>query len=82
MVVRVAGGQTNVKSVVRFIKRNFPGSVLTEEHNNMVQYQMSSEIKLSYLFQKIQELEKEYNIEGYSVSQTTLDHVGHCNYST
>ena len=48
---------------------------LKEEHNNMLQYQLKSNIKLSHIFGQLEAVRKHLSIEDYSVSQTTLDQV-------
>lgn len=50
--------------------------MLREQHHNMLQYQLPSEnLSLAQLFAAMEDAKKEFNVEDYSVSQTTLDQV-------
>lgn len=62
--------------VEEFITTTFRGSELLEAHHNMLQYQLKSRVKLSYIFGQLEKVKSRLNIEDYSVSQTTLDQVG------
>jgi hypothetical protein len=56
--------------------KTFPSALLKEVHYNMLQYQLKSEIRLSYVFGQIESARELLHIADYSVSQTTLDQVG------
>lgn len=62
-------------SVEEFITSTFRGAELLEAHHNMLQYQLKSRAKLSYIFGQLEKAKSLLNIEDYSVSQTTLDQV-------
>lgn len=50
--------------------------MIKECHYNVLQFEMKSEdLTLSYVFSKLEEAQKDLNIEDYSVSQNTLDNV-------
>jgi len=47
-----------------------------EEHFNTIMYQLpSSSVKLANIFRQLEAIKESLDIEGYSVSQTTLDDV-------
>uniref|UniRef100_A0A8C2TQN9 P-type phospholipid transporter n=1 Tax=Coturnix japonica TaxID=93934 RepID=A0A8C2TQN9_COTJA len=76
IVVRIAGGNPDLKPVEEFFGHAFPGSVLKEKHRNMLQYQLpSSQSSLARIFSVLSQNKKRLHIEDYSVSQTTLDQV-------
>ncbi|POI33213.1 hypothetical protein CIB84_003036, partial [Bambusicola thoracicus] len=77
IVVRIAGGNPDLKPVEEFFGHAFPGSVLKEKHRNMLQYQLpSSQSSLARIFSVLSQNKKRLHIEDYSVSQTTLDQSG------
>ena len=71
----MAGEVPDLQPVKEFITNVFGDPDLKEEHNNMVQYQLDSKIKLSRIFGQLEAVKEELMIEDYSVSQTTLDQV-------
>nr|XP_034311883.1 phospholipid-transporting ATPase ABCA1-like [Crassostrea gigas] len=75
IIVRVAGENPDMASVEEFITSTFRGAELLEAHHNMLQYQLKSRAKLSYIFGQLEKAKSLLNIEDYSVSQTTLDQV-------
>ena len=75
MIIRVAGEVPVLRLVKDFMADVFSDPELKEEHNNMLQYQLNSKIKLSRIFGQIEAMRNNLNIEDYSVSQTTLDRV-------
>ncbi|XP_060256842.1 retinal-specific phospholipid-transporting ATPase ABCA4 isoform X2 [Ovis aries] len=60
--------------VERFFQGNFPGSVQTERHRNVLQFQVSSS-SLARVFRLLVSHKDSLLIEEYSVTQTTLDQV-------
>ena len=59
-----------------FIRRNFRGSILLEEHFGAVTYLLpSSDLSWSSIFRLLEEHKEELGIIDYSVSQTTLEQV-------
>jgi hypothetical protein len=74
--LRISGINPDMEPVKNYIARRFPTSALIEEHHNMLQYQLPSDkLKLSQLFQAMEEAKGKFAVEDYSVSQTTLDQV-------
>jgi hypothetical protein len=62
--------------LVNYIEGTFPLAVQKEMHHNMVQYQIPTDnVSLGRIFEKIENMRGELQIEDYSVSQTTLDQV-------
>ncbi|KAK5604485.1 ATP-binding cassette sub- A member 1 [Crenichthys baileyi] len=76
IILRVAGPDPNLRSVMEFIERELPGSTLKEKHRNMLQYQLPSSLtSLARIFSLLSKNKEALSIEDYSVSQTTLDQV-------
>ncbi|MED6292639.1 ATP-binding cassette sub- A member 1 [Characodon lateralis] len=76
IILRVAGPDPNLRSVMEFIEQELPGSTLKEKHRNMLQYQLSSSLtSLARIFSLLSKNKEALSIEDYSVSQTTLDQV-------
>lgn len=60
----------------RFVQQNFPKAVIKECHYNLLQFELTcQDLSLSYVFSKLEEAQKDLNVEDYSVSQNTLDNV-------
>ncbi|XP_033114079.1 ATP-binding cassette sub-family A member 3-like [Anneissia japonica] len=60
----------------QFVNDQFPGSVLLEEHQGVLQYQVeNSNLSWSYIFGTLENNKQMLKIEDYSVSQTTLEQV-------
>ncbi|MEQ2194756.1 hypothetical protein XENOCAPTIV_002464 [Xenoophorus captivus] len=76
IILRVAGPDPNLQSVMEFIEQELPGSTLKEKHRNMLQYQLPSSLtSLARIFSLLSKNKEALSIEDYSVSQTTLDQV-------
>jgi ATP-binding cassette subfamily A (ABC1) protein 3 len=59
-----------------FIASTFADAQLREEHRNVLHYQLtSSGASLAQIFHQLELARDLYEIEDYSVSQTTLDQV-------
>ena len=59
-----------------FIESEFPNSELKDAHIGLVHYQINSTgMSWASLFGTLERAKVQYNIEDYSVSQTTLDQV-------
>ncbi|OPL20194.1 atp-binding 2 cassette sub-family a member, partial [Mytilus galloprovincialis] len=62
--------------VENYIRRNLAEAVLKEHHFNMLQYGIGiDQVTVGDIFRKMEEIEKDLDIEDYSVSQNTLDNV-------
>ncbi|CAH1785688.1 unnamed protein product [Owenia fusiformis] len=76
--IRVKGPsfERNILMVQRYFDRNFPEAVPKELHHNIVQYELgSSNLSLADVFAKMEEIQRELEVEDYSVCQNTLDNV-------
>ncbi|KAL9951119.1 hypothetical protein ACROYT_G043723 [Oculina patagonica] len=76
VTLRIAGDNPDLEAVSEFIKSLFPAAVLKDQHHNQLQYQFPSQgLLLSQVFGHLEANRKIFDIEDYSVSQTTLDQV-------
>ena len=76
IILRVSGENPDMDPVKRFISKRFPRSQLREQHHNMLQYQLpSDDLSLSQVFATMEKTKRKFNVEDFSVSQTTLDQV-------
>ncbi|KAL8582197.1 hypothetical protein ACOMHN_004116 [Nucella lapillus] len=76
IILRVGGHNADLDPVKQFITKHFPKSLLREQHHNMLQYQLPSQrLSLAQVFATMEEAKGRFNVEDYSVSQTTLDQV-------
>ncbi len=65
-----------IQKLMDYIEEVFPGSVLKDLHHGLVQYQVSNEeLTWAQVFGTMERAKDEYDLEDYSVSQTTLDQV-------
>ncbi|XP_067952133.1 phospholipid-transporting ATPase ABCA3-like [Watersipora subatra] len=70
------GSLPDIQAVQTFVEQNFPGSVLKDKHQNLVQYHIDKgELTWAIVFEKLEQNKAALNIEDYSVSQTTLEQV-------
>ena len=69
------GEENEVPPLKSFVESTFPGSLLKDEHQGYVHYQLKTEEKWSKLFGIMERAKQEYNVEDYSISQTTLEQV-------
>ena len=69
------GFELDTTSLKNFIESTFPGSLLKDEHQGYVHYQLKTEEKWSKLFGIMERAKEQYNVEDYSISQTTLEQV-------
>lgn len=54
----------------------FPGAVLKDVHPGYVHYHVTNpKLRWSYLFKKMEVAKDTFNLEAYSVGQTTLEQV-------
>ena len=68
--------ETATEHLVRFVEKTFPGSQLKDLHRGYVHYQIDSQgLSWARVFGTMEAAKVEYNIEDYSVSQTTLEQV-------
>ena len=74
-IILFAGEENKVLPLKNFIESTFPGSLLKDEHQCYVHYQLKTEEKWSKLFGIMERAKEQYNVEDYSISQTTLEQV-------
>ncbi|XP_002739960.1 phospholipid-transporting ATPase ABCA3-like [Saccoglossus kowalevskii] len=68
--------EPNLLPLKRFIEQTFKGSKLKDEHQGLVHYHIQDEsLTWAKVFGIMERAKTEYNIEDYSVSQTTLEQV-------
>ncbi len=76
MILRVSGQNPDLQPLMSFMESTFPSAQLREKHHSMLQYQLrSAQLSLAWAFGQLEAVRDEYNIEDYSISQTTLDQV-------
>ncbi|XP_014662041.1 PREDICTED: LOW QUALITY PROTEIN: ATP-binding cassette sub-family A member 1-like [Priapulus caudatus] len=76
LVVRIMGDAPDLGVMMQFVSTNFPGAILKEQHHNQLQYLLNTNsVSLAQLFHTMEAARGPYNIEDYSISQTTLDQV-------
>jgi len=66
--------------LIKFIERTFPGAELKDEHQGMIHYWIpevtpGGAVTWAEIFEKMEMAKNEYNVEDYSVSQTTLEQI-------
>ena len=81
LMAKVKGGSDEVviqrtQSLMRFIEETFPGCTLKDFHQGLVHYQISDpSLSWAKVFGTMERAKETYEIEDYSVSQTTLEQV-------
>ncbi|XP_022091487.1 ATP-binding cassette sub-family A member 3-like [Acanthaster planci] len=66
----------NLNGFKRLMEEQFPGSQLKDEHQGMVHYHITNaQLTWAQIFGAMERAKSQYNIEDYSVSQTTLEQV-------
>eukprot|EP00048_Salpingoeca_helianthica_P013329 m.199157 g.199157 ORF g.199157 m.199157 type:complete len:2398 (-) comp15490_c4_seq8:19-7212(-) len=74
--LKVKHERDNINAVKAFVGSAFTSPVLKEEYNGEVTYQVDREDRgWSYLFSRCAEAQTLFDLEDYSVSQTTLEQV-------
>ncbi|XGW15123.1 hypothetical protein V3C99_000981 [Haemonchus contortus] len=76
LLVRLRRRQ-DAEGVKSAIQRSFPGAVLKEHHLLQLNYELQKRAGMTWslLFDKMEELSREFDFEDYSLSQTTLEQV-------
>jgi len=68
--------QELIEKVKTFISETFPESVLKDHHENLLHYQINTlSVKWSHIFGIMEKVKVKYQIEDYSVRQTTLEQI-------
>lgn len=59
-----------------YIEKSFPTAVVKDQHHGMIHYYMSdSRVSWAKVFSLMEEAKQNFNLEDYSVGQTTLEDV-------
>lgn len=67
---------TDTTALKQFVESTFPGSVLRDEHNGLLNYHLKSTNKSwSTMFAILEDAHEKGNIGNYAVTQTTLEQV-------
>ena len=70
------GAIPDPKQLMEFIETKFPGCILKDLHQGMVHYHITDNtFKWAEIFGIMERAKKDFSIEDYSVSQTTLEQV-------
>ncbi|GFO27765.1 ATP-binding cassette sub-family a member 3 [Plakobranchus ocellatus] len=70
------GSTTPNQPVINFIKQNFPGAKVFDEHQGYIHFQVpDSDMKLAQVFTFMESAKANLCIQDYSVHQTTLEEV-------
>ncbi|XP_063961818.1 phospholipid-transporting ATPase ABCA3-like [Lytechinus pictus] len=76
VAISIEGGIPDLQPLKDFIMEAFPGSTLKDEHQGMVHYHITDPLLTwGKVFGTMERAKTTYNIEDYSVSQTTLEQV-------
>ncbi len=68
--------ECNAKVVKNFIQSKYLGANLIEEHTTQLHFEIAADqIRLSELFGTLCESRENLPVEGFAISQTTLEHV-------
>ncbi|XP_030374323.1 ATP-binding cassette sub-family A member 3 [Scaptodrosophila lebanonensis] len=74
--INIANANTNNDRIKKFINQNIADALLQEEHQNVLTFFIPTQsIRLSKLFQLIENNNKELNIEDYIITQSTLEEI-------
>ena len=75
LILKIAN-PAQLQTLKEYIEDLFPGSVLKDEHLGMVHYHITdTTISWAKIFGEIERIKMEYNIEDYTISQTSLEQV-------
>ncbi|XP_044534952.1 phospholipid-transporting ATPase ABCA3-like [Gracilinanus agilis] len=67
---------SEVENLKQFIKETFPGSNLLQQYHGMLRYCIPSEnLSWAKVFGILEKVKVNYNLEDYSISQTTLEQI-------
>ncbi|XP_051845492.1 phospholipid-transporting ATPase ABCA3-like [Antechinus flavipes] len=65
-----------IETFKTFVKDTFPGSILKDEHQGMVNYHLPKEnLKWSKVFGILEEVKTQYKLDDYSISQVSLEQI-------
>jgi len=80
VIIKIAAASPGVppdnEPMKEFITATFPGSVLKDQHEGLVHYQIVDlSVTLGGLFGVMESVRERFNVDDYSVNQTTLEQV-------
>ncbi|KAM9100986.1 phospholipid-transporting ATPase ABCA3-like isoform 4-T10 [Sarcophilus harrisii] len=65
-----------IETFKTFVRDTFPGSILKDEHQGMVNYHLPKEnLKWSKVFGILEEVKTQYKLDDYSISQVSLEQI-------
>ncbi|XP_036605129.1 ATP-binding cassette sub-family A member 3-like [Trichosurus vulpecula] len=68
--------ETELEYFKKYIMVTFPGSTMIQEHQGMVKYHIPSQnLSWAKVFGMLENIKEKYNLEDYSICQTTLEQV-------
>ena len=68
--------EQKLQPLKNYIEEAFPGAIVKDIHPGYVHYHATNaKLRWSYLFKKMEEAKEIFNLEAYSVGQTTLEQV-------
>jgi ABC-type multidrug transport system ATPase subunit len=73
--LKIRLGQAERSALISVINDSFPSALIEEEHLNSIICRLPPELKLSQVFEKMEMIRSNIDIDDYSLSQTTLDDV-------
>ncbi len=63
------------QELMTFVEESFPGSSLKDAHQGYIHYQIPDNVSWAKVFGTMEKAKAKYNMDDYSVSQTTLEQV-------
>ncbi|XP_076997701.1 phospholipid-transporting ATPase ABCA3-like isoform X2 [Tamandua tetradactyla] len=74
--LKVGNYEDKMEEFKEFITKNFPGNIINQEHEGIIDYYIpSKEISWGKVFNILEEAKVLFNLEDYSISQITLEQV-------
>jgi len=69
--------ETKTRAVMDYVSKTFPGSQLKDQHDGRVHYHIGKQsgMRWAQLFGAVERVRSTYDIEDYTVSQTTLEDI-------
>ena len=76
MGLNEGGYVSSSEELVKFVKNTFPNSEVFDDNQGYVHFQIPDDTaKLAQIFGRMEEAKEKYNVEDYSVHQTTLEQI-------
>ena len=64
-----------ISRLIEFVRNTFPDSELKDHHETLLYYHIGQSMSWAKIFGTMERAKEEYDLEDYSVSQTTLEQV-------